>query len=96
MKSSDNIADLGTRRRAVIEDISEDSTWQLGPEWLKLNEEKWPISQDICGVPVPVEEILQSNVVAVVALKVKGIISWSRLWLLLGKYSKENLLRLAK
>ena len=32
VKSSDNIADLGTRDRATIEDIEGNSAWQLGPE----------------------------------------------------------------
>ena len=41
------------------------STWQIGPDWLRLSEEKWPISQDVHGTSIPDEEILRNNIVAV-------------------------------
>ena len=34
VKSADNIADLGTRVGATIEDLQSESSWQLGPKWL--------------------------------------------------------------
>ena len=57
--SKDNIADLGTRCDASIEDITEDSSYQCGPPWLKLESVEWPVSQDYTGTNVPEEELLK-------------------------------------
>ena len=46
-KSSDNIADIGTRMNATLEDINESSDWQRAPGWLRKEKEKWPISQEV-------------------------------------------------
>ena len=62
-KSKYNIADLGTRKNATVEDIGKDSIWQKGPPWLQMEMENWPISQDIGCTPVSDEELLK-NVMA--------------------------------
>ena len=42
VQSDQNIADLGSRG-TVPAKVSEDSTWQRGPDWLQEPVEKWPI-----------------------------------------------------
>ena len=57
--SKENIADLGTRCNASIEDISENSAYQNGPAWLNLPMEEWPVTQDFSGAKIPEEELLK-------------------------------------
>ena len=52
VKSADNIADLGTRMKATIDEVGEDSDWQRGPSWLKREKNYWPVSQDVDGVEI--------------------------------------------
>ena len=47
-----NIADLITRG-ADPKSLGEESIWQNGPEFLKLPESEWPISDDVSDVEVP-------------------------------------------
>ena len=53
IKSSDHIADLGTRDRATMDDIEGNSAWQLGPEWFETGEEEMAcftrLDQHICS-----------------------------------------------
>ena len=44
VKSSDNLADMGTRRGATIADISSDSEWINGKEWMRGKVEDFPVS----------------------------------------------------
>ena len=67
VKSSDNIADLGTRMNATPADIDRGSAWQCGPPWLKLSFADWPISQDCSKAEIPQEELNSPLVVAAVA-----------------------------
>ena len=76
-KSKENIADLGTRANASITDIDSESPWQVGPDWLKLHREQWPLTQDIGAEHVPEEEILKTKLCAVV-LKVEPLIDISQ------------------
>ena len=43
IESAENIADLPTRD-ATIPDISEDSAWQNGPDWMRLERNDWPVN----------------------------------------------------
>ena len=59
-----NIADLGTRTTARVEDVSEGSEWQRGKHWMCLPRSEWPTSQDITGATVPTEELVNKSLVA--------------------------------
>ena len=50
-----NIADLGTRGTANMEDIGEDSEWQRGPKFLREARSSWPIARPK-SVEIPAEE----------------------------------------
>ena len=56
--SSDNIADIGTKMNAKIEDVQEGSEWQTGPRWLYGERESWPVKQDMREDEVPAESLL--------------------------------------
>ena len=47
--SKDNGADLPTKVTATIEDISPDSTWQLGLAYLYLPIQQWPMNRDFAA-----------------------------------------------
>lgn len=47
-----NIADWTTRGKKP-QDISEESKWQLGPEFLQLDESQWPIKASCSSVSLP-------------------------------------------
>ncbi len=64
VKSSDNIADLGTRTDAVLADIDRGSSWQCAPSWVRLKFEDWPVSQDSTNAQIPPEELVAVKVVA--------------------------------
>ena len=44
VKSSENLADMGTRRGATIADISSDSEWINGKEWMRGRREDFPVT----------------------------------------------------
>ena len=52
-----NPADLATRGSVKVSDLGPDSFWQLGPSFLCLRRELWPISRDFIGNSVPEEEL---------------------------------------
>ena len=64
VKSEDNIADLATREDAKIEDISEESQWQNGKEWMYRAKEDWPVKQDVGENHIPPEELIQHKICA--------------------------------
>ena len=66
VSSEDNIADLGTRSNATIEDMAPDGAYQCGPTWLSLDTEEWPVTQDYTGAKIPEEEMMKvsANVTA--------------------------------
>ena len=43
VKTSEMIADLGTRKDATIQDVSDNSKWINGYEWMKLNLSEFPV-----------------------------------------------------
>ena len=64
VKSEDNIADLATREDAKIEDISEESQWQNGKEWMYRAKEDWPVKQEVGEDHIPPEELIQHKICA--------------------------------
>ena len=64
IKSKDNIADLGTRGNATVADVDERSAWQIGPSWMYLPVEDWPVTQDVGRNPVPEEFVVKRKIVA--------------------------------
>ena len=46
VRSELNGVDIASRKDAVPDDLVEGSSWQQGPAFLKLPEEKWPIDKD--------------------------------------------------
>lgn len=78
IRSKQNIADLGTRTDATIADISEDSDWQRGTEWMRRPRAEWPVTQDATGVVIPKEEVRKVNVGAAVVAKHEHCIDISR------------------
>ena len=54
-----NPADIGTRGGVLVSELSEGSTWQCGPPFLRLPYESWPITTDEARykAQVPVEEV---------------------------------------
>ena len=59
-----NISDLGTRTNARVEDVSESSDWQCGTDWMRQPKSKWPVTQDVSGVAIPSEELVNKAIVA--------------------------------
>ena len=57
-----NIADLGTRRLAQIQDLGPDSCWQRGPHFLSLPQEEWPITRDLNTPNIPRDEVKTKKV----------------------------------
>ncbi len=51
----DNIADLATKGKANLEDITEDSSWQNGPARASFPQEDWPALRDFVRI-IPEEE----------------------------------------
>ena len=49
-------ADLGTRKGAKIEDISENSLWQNGPHWGTLSEKELPI-KSVCQIKLSTADL---------------------------------------
>ena len=64
-----NIADLGTRCDATVNDVSPDSPWVKGFEYFSLPKDQWPTSQDITGASVPEEELVKPINVAAISMK---------------------------
>ena len=54
-------SDLGTRSNASIADISEDSEWQNGSAWMNSHRNLWPVTQDISGMKIPDEEVVNAK-----------------------------------
>ena len=63
MRSKLNIADLGTRTSATVDDINEQSEWQKGPSWMYLPRNEWPITEDTDG-HVPNEALVRRHISA--------------------------------
>ena len=54
--TDENVADLGTRGKAKVEDVSEGSRWHKGPEFLRDEVDTWPTSEKP-NAKVPDEKI---------------------------------------
>ena len=46
-----NLADLGTRNSVTPEDMMEDKEYQIGKDWMRGPEEKWPVNQSFSKPP---------------------------------------------
>ena len=57
--SADNVSDLATRCNATLEDISPESAWMKGPDWMSRPRDEWPTSQDYSGAKIPDEELVK-------------------------------------
>ena len=66
VKSSENIADLGTCMDATPADIDLGSPCQCAPAWLKLDFCDWPVSQDCSKAEIPQEELNSRHFIAAV------------------------------
>ena len=68
----DNIADLGTKGKATIQDIARGSRWQTGPSSLSFPRDKWLATREFKRA-LPVEEVVvrQDKVVFAVQHDVK-------------------------
>ena len=67
VRSKQNISDLATRNDATIDDISSDSAWQTGTDWMRLPRSEWPLTQDTAGVSIPSDELVRANISAAAA-----------------------------
>ena len=47
-----------------MHESAEESDWQSGPPWMRLQIEERPVSQDITGVAIQTEMLLKKAVVA--------------------------------
>ena len=50
-----NIADMATRTGVMLHELAEGSLWQLGPKFLRMPRELWPISREFRNL-LPKEE----------------------------------------
>ena len=79
--SFNNPADLLTRGNVKLHDIGLDSMWQLGPKFLSLPREEWPVNRDCIdkSEKIPGDEKRSAGsyirVLAVQADKSKSVIS---------------------
>ena len=68
VKSTDMIADLGTRPGATISDVDQDSTWNLGFPWMSLPKSQFPMKScdevklDAAQIKSSDEELMQTKV----------------------------------
>ena len=53
--SSENLADVCTRREASLKNPGPRSKWQFGPEWLCLPRHSWPCNRDFTFKELPAE-----------------------------------------
>ena len=63
-----NPADLATRGVAKAEDLGPGSYWQLGPKFLSLRRELWPVSREFVIEQLPPEEIRTRPGIVIFAL----------------------------
>ena len=54
--SSENIADICTRRESNLKEIGFNSAWQTGTNWLKEHHYNWPCNRDFTFKELPTEE----------------------------------------
>ena len=54
--SSENIADICTRREASLKNLGPGSKWQYGPIWLCLPRHSWPCNREFTYKDLPSEE----------------------------------------
>ena len=65
--SSENVADICTRRESSLSKLGTGSVWQTGPHWLKQPWYNWPCNRDFTFKELPNEETKTSIRVVMVA-----------------------------
>lgn len=85
VNTDDNIADLGTKMNAIVEDIKEGSEWQIGPQWLYQTRDKWPITRNFSDVDVPKEALLLAKKMCNIVKVINTL--WSDVRMLAHTYS---------
>ena len=68
--SEENIADLGTKMNARVDDIREGSEWQVGKSWMYYVREKWPITAGVNDSDLPDEVLLAKHMCNAIIQKV--------------------------
>ena len=56
VSSSENIADICTRKDSYLKNLGPNSRWQRGPEWLSTPCHQWPCSREFTLKDLPEEE----------------------------------------
>ena len=73
VSSQNNIADLGSRG-GNLKSFSDDSEWLIGPSWLRLSKENWPIEYS----PKDIESEMDASVFAIVSCDPQPLINIKR------------------
>ena len=72
--SSDNVADICTRRETSLSNLGPGSVWQSGPPWLSQPRYSWPCNRDFSFKDLPSKET-KTPLHVVLAAKVTGSVS---------------------
>ena len=64
-----NPADIPTRGDSKLQDIGPNSLWQIGPQFLSLPRDQWPITREFIREPIPDEEKRHVKAVASAAFR---------------------------
>ena len=83
--SSENIADICTRRESNLQQIGPDSAWQTSPHWLKEPHYNWPCNRDFTYKKLPTEET-NTPIRVMMAAKVTNTSSSSMVQFVLDQY----------
>ena len=83
--SSENIADICTRRESSLSKLGTGSVWQTGPHWLKQPRYNWPCNRDFTFKELPNEET-KTPIRVVMAAKVNNSHSPSMVQFVLHQY----------
>ena len=83
--SSENIADICTRRESNLKEIGFNSAWQTGPNWLKEPCYNWPCNRDFTFKELPTEET-KTPIRVMMAAKVSNLSSSSMVQFVLEEY----------
>ena len=69
--SSENVADICTRRESSLSKLGTGSVWQTSPHWLKQPQYNWPCNRDFTFKELPSEET-KTPIGVVMAAKVNN------------------------
>ena len=83
--SSENIADICTRRESSLQILGPGSVWQSGPHWLREPRYNWPCNRDFAFRELPSEET-KTPIRVVMAAKVTNSLTSSMVQFALNQY----------